>query len=108
MGPKLLRNVSNARMAPPAPLASGDARSNVRMAPPAPPASGDARALAVSLLLLLTPLVLAACSGSETSRLVITQSTDAPTSPDPKRHPSPGVFTGLTLPIGNPAAGAPR
>jgi len=67
-------------------------------------------ALAVSLLLLLllSPVVLAACSGSETSRLVITQSTDAPTGADHKGHVSPGVFTGITLSIRNTGAGAAR
>src|SRR3989441_9725294 len=65
-----------------------------------------ANALAVSLL--LSPLVLAACSGSETSRLVITQSTDAPTSADHKGPLSPGVFTGITLSIRNTGAGAAR
>src|ERR1700682_544254 len=65
-----------------------------------------ANALAVSLL--LSPLVLAACSGSETPRLVIAQSTDAPTSADHKGHLSPGVFTGITLSIRNTGAGAAR
>src|SRR5712691_1289447 len=100
MSPKSARkNVSSARIA----LKRGS-----RGATPRPLASGDARALAVSLLLLLTPLVLAACSGSETSRLVITQSTDAPTSADHKGHLSPGVFTGITLSIRNTGAGAAR
>jgi uncharacterized repeat protein (TIGR01451 family) len=58
--------------------------------------------------LLLSPLVLAACSGGETSRLVITQSTDAPTGADHKGHLSPGVFTGITLSIRNTGAGAAR
>jgi uncharacterized repeat protein (TIGR01451 family) len=62
--------------------------------------------LAVSLL--LSPLVLAACSGSETSRLVITQSTDAPTGADHKGHVSPGVFAGITLSIRNTGVGAAR
>jgi uncharacterized repeat protein (TIGR01451 family) len=62
--------------------------------------------LAVSLL--LSPLVLAACSGSETSRLVITQSTDAPTGADHKGHVSPGVFAGITLSIRNTGDGAAR
>src|SRR5260370_13892818 len=95
MGPKSLRTVSTARMPRPAPLASGDARPS---------------ALAVSLLflLLLSSVVLAACSGGETSRLVITQSTDAPTGADHKGHLSPGVFTGITLSIRNTGAGAAR
>src|ERR1700737_3944203 len=65
-----------------------------------------ANALAVSLL--LSPLVLAACSGSESSRLVITQSTDASAGADHKGHISPGVFTGITLSIRNTGAGAAR
>src|SRR5205823_14017396 len=74
MGPKSLRNVSNA--------------------------------LAVSLL--LSPVALAACTGSETSRLVITQTTDAPAGTDHKGHVSPGVFTGITASICNTGAGAAR
>jgi uncharacterized repeat protein (TIGR01451 family) len=65
-----------------------------------------ANALAVSLL--LSPIVLAACTGSETSRLVITQSTDAPAGADHKGHLSPGVFTGITLSIRNAGAGPAR
>ena len=65
-----------------------------------------ANALAVGLL--LSPLVLAACSGSESSRLVITQSTDAPAGADHKGHISPGVFTGITLSIRNTGAGPAR
>jgi uncharacterized repeat protein (TIGR01451 family) len=65
-----------------------------------------ANALAVSLL--LSPLLLAACTGSESSRLVITQSTDAPTGADHKGHLSPGVFTGITLSIRNTGSGAAR
>ena len=65
-----------------------------------------ANALAVSLL--LSPLLLAACTGSESSRLVITQSTDAPTGTDHKGHLSPGVFTGITLSIRNTGSGAAR
>jgi uncharacterized repeat protein (TIGR01451 family) len=58
--------------------------------------------------LLFSPLLLAACSGSESVRLVITQSTDAPTGADHKGHVSPGVFTGITLSIRNTGAGAAR
>src|ERR1700674_4928663 len=65
-----------------------------------------ANALAVSLL--LSPLLLAACTGSETSRLVITQSTDAPSGSDHKGHLAPGVFTGITLSIQNTGAGPAR
>src|SRR5207253_9701688 len=72
MGPKSLRNVSNA--------------------------------LAVSLL--LSPVALAACTGSETSRLVITQTTDAPAGADHKGHVSPGVFTRITVSIRNTGPGA--
>src|SRR2546427_2286875 len=74
MGPKSLRNVTNA--------------------------------LAISLL--LSPVVLAACTTSETSHLVITQSTDAPAGADHKSHVSPGVFAGITLSIRNTGAGAAR
>src|SRR3977135_488580 len=63
-------------------------------------------ALAVSLL--LGPLVLAACTGSESSRLVITQSPDAPSGADHKGHLSPGAFTGITLSIRNTGAGPAR
>src|SRR5438132_6241435 len=65
-----------------------------------------ANALAVSLL--LSPLLLAACTGSESSRLVITQSTDAPSGADHKGHLSPGAFTGITLSIRNTGAGPAR
>src|SRR6202011_3030295 len=65
-----------------------------------------ANALAVSLL--LSPLLLAACTGSESSRLVITQSTDAPSGADHKGHLSPGAFTGITLSISNTGAGPAR
>jgi uncharacterized repeat protein (TIGR01451 family) len=41
-------------------------------------------------------------------RLVITQSTDAPTGADHKGHVSPGVFTGITLSIRNTGGGAAR
>jgi uncharacterized repeat protein (TIGR01451 family) len=62
--------------------------------------------LAVSLL--LSPLVLAACTGSESPRLVITQSTDASIGADHKGHVSPGVFTGITLSIRNSGGGPAR
>src|SRR2546427_13233108 len=58
--------------------------------------------------LLLSPVVLAACTASETSHLVITQSTDAPAGADHKGHVSPGVFAGITLSIRNTGAGAAR
>src|SRR2546423_7785479 len=63
-------------------------------------------ALAVSLL--LSPVVLAACTGSETSRLVVTQASGAPAGADHRGHVSPGVFTGITLSIRNTGAGAAR
>lgn len=65
-----------------------------------------ANVLAVSLL--LSPVVLAACTGSESARLVVTQSTDAPAGADHKGHVSPGVFTGITLSIRNTGVGAAR
>src|SRR5438132_3065989 len=63
--------------------------------------------LAVSLL-LLSPVALAACGPGADSRLVITQSTDAPGGPDHKGHLSPGSFTGITLSIRNTGAGPAR
>src|ERR1700724_983300 len=65
-----------------------------------------ANALAVSLP--LSPLRPSACTGSESSRLVITQSTDAPPGAHHKGHLAPGVFTGITLSIRNTGAGAAR
>jgi uncharacterized repeat protein (TIGR01451 family) len=70
------------------------------------PKSLRTAALAASLLLI--PLVLGACTGSESPRLVITQSTDASTGADHKGHVSPGVFTGITLSIRNTGGGAAR
>ena len=65
------------------------------------------RTLALSLL-LLGSLALAACGSGESARLVITQSTDAPSGADHKGHLSPGVFTGITISIRNTGAGAAR
>jgi uncharacterized repeat protein (TIGR01451 family) len=65
-------------------------------------------ASALATGLLLSPLALAACTGSESPRLVITQSTDAATGADHKGHVSPGVFTGITLSIRNTGDGAAR
>jgi len=64
----------------------------------------------VSLLLLslVSSLALAACGVSPSSKLVITQSTDAATGADHKGHLSPGAFTGLTLSIRNTGAGPAR
>jgi uncharacterized repeat protein (TIGR01451 family) len=59
-------------------------------------------------VLLLGSLALAACGPSESSRLVVTQSTDAPSGADHKGHLSPGVFTGITLSIRNTGAGPAR
>src|SRR6202035_5325560 len=66
------------------------------------------RTATLAASLVLSPLLLAACTGSETPRLVITQSTDAPTGADHKGHLSPGAFTGITLSIRNTGAGAAR
>ena len=57
---------------------------------------------------MLSPLVLAACGPGAGSRLVITQSTDAPSGADHKGHLSPGAFTGITLSISNTGAGPAR
>src|SRR2546428_9673561 len=64
-------------------------------------------ALAVSVL-LLSSLAVAACGVSPSSKLVITQSTDAATGADHKGHLSPGAFTGITLSIRNTGAGPAR
>jgi uncharacterized repeat protein (TIGR01451 family) len=63
-------------------------------------------ALAVSLL--LSPLALAACGPAPSSRLVISQSTDAPIASDQKGHLPPAAFTGITLSIRNTGAGPAR
>jgi uncharacterized repeat protein (TIGR01451 family) len=63
--------------------------------------------LALSAL-LLTPLALSACGPSPSSRLVITQSSDAPAGTDHKGHLSPGAFAGITLSIRNTGAGPAR
>jgi uncharacterized repeat protein (TIGR01451 family) len=65
------------------------------------------RALAAGLL-LLGPLVFSACGPGASSRLVISQSTDASTGVDHKGHLSPGAFTGLTLSVRNTGAGPAR
>ncbi len=57
---------------------------------------------------MLGPLTMAACGPGASSRLVITQSTDAPSGADHKGHLSPGFFTGITLSIRNTGAGAAR
>ena len=68
----------------------------------------NARSALVASLVVLSPLVLAACGPSASSRLVITQSTDAPSGADHKGHLSPGAFTGITLSIRNIGAGPAR
>jgi uncharacterized repeat protein (TIGR01451 family) len=59
-------------------------------------------------LLLLSSLALAACGPSASSKLVVTQSSDAVTGADHKGHLSPGAFTGITLSIRNTGAGPAR
>jgi uncharacterized repeat protein (TIGR01451 family) len=59
-------------------------------------------------LLLLSPLALAACGPTPTTKLVVTQSADAPTGTDQKGHLSPGAFTGITISIRNTGAGPAR
>src|ERR1700732_5196985 len=59
-------------------------------------------------LLLLSPLALTACGPGAASRLVVTQSTDAPIASDNKGHLAPGVFVAITLSIRNTGAGAAR
>jgi uncharacterized repeat protein (TIGR01451 family) len=66
------------------------------------------RLTSLLLLLMLSTLALGACGPSANSRLVITQSTDAPSGPDHKGHVSPGSFTGITLSIRNTGAGPAR
>ena len=68
----------------------------------------NASSALVASLVVLSPLVLAACGPSASSRLVITQSTDAPSGADHKGHLSPGAFTGITLSIRNIGAGPAR
>src|SRR5437870_12984370 len=63
--------------------------------------------VAASLLLILPP-ALGACGPSGDSRLVITQTTDAPSGADHKGHLSPGSFTAITVSIRNTGAGPAR
>ena len=51
---------------------------------------------------------MAACGPAADSKLVITQSTDAPIGADQKGHLPPGAFAGITLSIRNTGAGAAR
>jgi uncharacterized repeat protein (TIGR01451 family) len=59
-------------------------------------------------LLLLSPAALTACGPGASSKLVVTQSTDATISSDHKGHLAPGVFVGITLSIRNTGAGPAR
>src|ERR1700674_364563 len=59
-------------------------------------------------LLLLSCAALTACGPGAASRLVVTQSTDAPSASDNKGHLAPGVFVAITLSIRNTGAGAAR
>ena len=66
------------------------------------------RLTSLLVLMMLSTLALGACGPSANSRLVISQSTDAPSGPDHKGHLSPGSFTGITLSIRNTGAGPAR
>jgi uncharacterized repeat protein (TIGR01451 family) len=65
-------------------------------------------AAVTSSLFVLIPSALTACGPGESSRLVVTQSTDAPSAADHKSHVAPGVFVGITLSIRNTGAGPAR
>src|SRR6202171_1163605 len=56
-------------------------------------------------LLLLSPLALTACGPGESSRLVISQSTDVQSGADHKGHLAHGVFMGITLSISSTGPG---
>jgi uncharacterized repeat protein (TIGR01451 family) len=79
---------------------------------PADPRATNRRAqwawTSLALLLLLSPLSLAACGSGAAARLVISQSTDAASGADHKGHLSPGSFTGITVSIRNTGAGPAR
>src|SRR5256886_7635192 len=98
MALKLLRNASNARMAR---RTSHQRAARVGRRP-------ERRSISLLLVVLLSPMALAACGPSGDSRLVITQSTDAPSGADHKGHLSPGSFTGIPLSIGTTGAGPAR
>jgi uncharacterized repeat protein (TIGR01451 family) len=66
------------------------------------------RLTTIAASLLLFSLALAACGPGESSKLVVTQSTDATISSDHKGHLAPGVFVGVTLSIRNTGAGPAR
>src|SRR5438132_12697756 len=98
MALKLLRNASNARMA----------RRTSHQRPARVGRRPERGSISLLLVVLLSPMALAACGPSGDSRLVITQSTDAPSGADHKGHRSPGAFTGITLSIRNTGAGPAR
>lgn len=53
-------------------------------------------------------MALSACGPAPTTKLVVSQSTDAPTGSDQKGHLSPGTMTGITISIRNTGAGPAR
>src|SRR3989440_424431 len=122
MALKLLRNASNARLArrTSQTLASHQSAARVGRRPrtsqtlaPHQRAARvgrrpERRSIRLLLVVLLSPMALAACGPSGDSRLVITQSTDAPSGADHKGHLSPGSFTGIPLSIRNTGAGPAR
>src|SRR5438309_8995344 len=122
MALKLLRNASNARLArrTSQTLASHQSAARVGRRPrtsqtlaPHQRAARvgrrpERRSISLLLVVLLSTMALAACGPSGDSRLVITQSTDAPSGADHKGHLSPGSFTGITLSIRNIGAGPAR
>lgn len=57
---------------------------------------------------MLSPLALSACGPAPTTKLVVSQTTDAPSASDQKGHLSPGALTGITISIRNTGAGAAR
>ena len=62
----------------------------------------------VASLLLLSPLALSACGPAPSTKLTITQSTDAPLGSDQKGHVSPAALVGITVSIRNTGAGPAR
>src|SRR5256885_14256251 len=122
MALKLLRNASNARLArrTSQTLASHQSAARVGRRPrtsqtlaPHQRAARvgrrpERRSIRLLLVVLLSPMALAACGPSGDSRLVITQSTDAPSGADHKGHLPPGPFPGITLSIRTTGAGPAR
>src|ERR1700694_2151706 len=96
-------NASNARMAirTSQTLASHVRAARVGRRP-------ERRSPSLLLVVLLGSLALTACGPGESSRLVVTQSTDVPSGADHKGHLAPGVFMGITLSIRNTGAGPTR